>query len=162
MNGIWEHITIPGLGLLLTLIVTIIATAYKFGRHDTIIEELGHEIDEVHTLIEKFHGKCDTHTIAIEKLVSLKTLKEHCRDSQTKCTDSVCRKLAEVKDGQTSMARKIDDFLKENAKKSLRDEALHSALVTQMAAAQKQLEIVSNIQREVVQEVSILKKSKVV
>jgi len=161
MGGIWEHVTIPGLGFAFTLLSAILVFAYKFGRQDKILEELGTELDEVHTLIETFHGKCDIANSAIERAVTLSMLKEHCKESQTNCTDNVCRKIGELKTGQTLVVSKLDSFMREHNKTLIRDEKLFATLVAQMASTQKQLETVTTIQREVIQEVSILKKGRV-
>jgi len=56
---------------------------------------------------------------------------------------------------------RLGDFVEKHNHVMLRDEAIHSTLVNQMAQAQRQIETITEIQREVIQEVSILKNGRV-
>ena len=149
---------------ILATVLIAFGIVYKFGRHDQKIEviekdisEMGKEVDETQGLIEGFHGKCDIVNATLSKTVTVKDLRSHCESSQQKCTAHLCHKIKEIKDTQdvsTAELKVITVFMARIEEQHKTDVILRKSFV-------ERLERVSEIQHDMIQEVAILKKSKV-
>jgi len=58
-------------------------------------------------------------------------------------------------------SHQLGDFIEKHNEVMIRDENIHATLVNQMVETQRRLDTTSDIQREIIQEVAILKKGRV-
>lgn len=149
---------------ILATVLIAFGIVYKFGKHDQKIEiiekdisEIGEEVNETQGLIEGFHGKCDTVSVTLSKTVTAKELKEHCESSQRKCTTHLCQKIDGIRETQKTAEtelKAITIFMATITEQHKTDVILRKSFV-------ERLERISEIQHDMIQEVAILKKSKV-
>ena len=84
-------------------------------------------------------------------------LKIHCKESQQHCTSNLCRKIEDVKTVQketTKEMKSVGRFMSKIEEQHVTDVILRKTFM-------ERLEKINEIQQKVVQEVAILKKSKV-
>ena len=96
--GIWEHINIQIVIAVSAFVGTIITFSFQLGRISKRIDIIDDSLKTVRADIEFFHGTCDTVKSKLSQGVTLGMLKEHCSESQDKCTQALCRKISEVKE----------------------------------------------------------------
>ena len=94
----WGKFIIGILGGVVGFLGAWTAFFIRYSKLEKSVVEHDLSIAEVHTLIEEFHGKCDNVTGQLNLTISRKMLEDHCEKHQQKCTASLCRKIAEVRE----------------------------------------------------------------
>ena len=86
-------------------ILTVATLIFKFGRIDESLKNLvalvkahGTEIDEVHSLIEGFHGECNKVTNRLNTTMTESRHMDLCDRKQRECMGSVCKKIDSIRD----------------------------------------------------------------
>ena len=159
-----HHIFVEWYKEILATFLIAFGIVYKFGKQEekinnisTEVEEQGEEINETQGLMEAFHGKCDQVNAVLSKTVTVKDLRTHCEKSQQNCTTNLCRKIAEIKQAQATSTKELRGI----AVFMARIEEQHKTDVIIRKGFIERLEKINEIQLDIIQEVAILKKSKV-
>lgn len=128
MSGIWEHITWQSLGVAMTFVSMVGMIVWKFARHDNVIDDHGKQLDEVHGLIESFHGKCDTVNTTLTRTVSWDMLNKHCKEHQENCSKNFCRKIESLRTDLKETKETVDQNYKQTINTLTRIEGFMGAI----------------------------------